>query len=67
MFLKTLSDYLIHTQGLGNLNTNPAILIEAFVTHEDSDNEPLAKRRRTTDEERRIPGNLIPRIFFSFF
>ena len=54
MFLKTLSDYLIYTQGLGNVN-NPAILVEAFVTHEDSDNEPLAKRRRTTDEERRIP------------
>ena len=53
MFLKALADYLVHGQGLGT--SNPAVLIEAFVTHEDSDNEPLSKRRRTTDEERRIP------------
>ena len=54
MFLKSLSEYIIHCQGLGSFNA--AVLVEAFITHEDSDNEPLAKRRRTTDEERRIPG-----------
>ena len=41
-------------QGLGEGN-NGAILVEAFITHEGLENEPLMKRRRTTEDERKLP------------
>ena len=34
---------------------NGALLVEAFITHEGLENEPLMKRRRTTEDERKLP------------
>ena len=39
----------------GNDTANGAILVEAFVTHEEQESEPLSKRRRTTEDEKKIP------------
>ena len=39
----------------GNDTTNGAILVEAFVTHEEQESEPMSKRRRTTEDEKKIP------------
>ena len=52
MFFKSLSDYT--KMANGNDGTNGAILVEAFVTHAEQEIEPLVKRRRTTDDEKKI-------------
>jgi hypothetical protein len=52
VFFKSLSDYT--KMANGNDGTNGAILVEAFVTHAEQEIEPLVKRRRTTDDEKKI-------------
>jgi integrator complex subunit 10 len=54
LFLKSLSTYLWHAQGLDGVAGST--LVEAFITHEaNNEMEPQLKRRRTTDDERRVP------------
>ena len=55
MLFKSLAEYSSLAQG--NLEgNNGAILVEAFITHEGLENEPLMKRRRTTEDERKLPS-----------
>ena len=54
VFFKSLSEYRKLALG-GSSGSNGAILVEAFVTHKE-ELEPLAKRRRRTEDELKIPN-----------
>ena len=50
IFFKSLADYSRLVQGL---DSNGAILVEALVCHEIEETEPLAKKRRKTEDEKK--------------